>query len=72
MRKKKLLVIVNATTHKTGKVYDKINECETALSVIPNGLIYRLQLLGISISKVFKESLRKKYVDYWFGKNNIP
>ena len=65
---KTLLVIDNATTHKTGKVNDKINKCETESSVIPSGLTWRLQLLDISINKVFKESLRNKYVDYWIGK----
>ena len=36
---------------------DKINECETALSVIQRGLAWRLQYLDISINKVFKESI---------------
>ena len=38
-----LLVLDNATTHKTSKVKDKINECETALSGIPSALTWRIQ-----------------------------
>ena len=49
---------------------DKIKECETELSVIPNGLTSRLKWLDISINKVFKESLRNKYVGYWIEKKN--
>ena len=59
---KKLLVLDNETTHKTSKVKDKIKKCETALSVIPSDLKWRLQPVNISINKVFKESLRNKYV----------
>ena len=57
----------NATTHKTIKVRDKIKECETVLSRISSGLIWKLQVLDISIHKVFKESLRNKYVGYWIS-----
>ena len=57
----------NATTHKTIKVKDKIKECKTELSVISSGLIQKLQVLDISINKVFKESLRNKYVGYWIS-----
>ena len=53
------------------KVKDEIKECETILSVIPCGLTWRLQPLEISISKVFKQSLRYKHVGYWICKNNI-
>ena len=49
---------------------DKINEFEADLSVIPSGLTWILQP-DISINKVFKESLRSKYVGYWIDKNNI-
>ena len=45
----------NATTHKTIKVKDKIKECETALSVISSDLIWKLQVLDISINKVLKK-----------------
>ena len=51
---KTLLVIYNVITHNTSKVKDKIKKCEITLSIIPNGLTWRLQLLGISINKVFK------------------
>ena len=43
---------------------DKIKECEAALSVIPSDLTWRQQSLDISINKVFKESLKNKYVGY--------
>ena len=46
-----LLVLDNATTHKTSKVKDKIKECETALSLIPRDLTRRLQQLDIDITK---------------------
>ena len=49
-----LLVLDNATSHLTCRIKDKIKECETALSVISNGIARRLQPLGISISKVIK------------------
>ena len=64
----KLLVLNNATTHKTSKVNDRIKECETALSVIPNDLKWRLRSLEISIRKSSKESVINKYVDYWIVK----
>ena len=57
-----------ATTHKASKVKDKIKECETALSVIQSALIWIVQHSDISINKVFKESLRNKYVGYWISK----
>ena len=62
---KTLLVLDNATNHKTSKVKDKIKECETALSVIPSGLTWRLRPLDISINKMFKESFRNKFDGYW-------
>ena len=65
---KKILVLSNSTPHKTSKMKDKIKECETVLSVIPNGLKRILRSLSISINKVFKESIRNKYVNYWIGK----
>ena len=65
---KTLLALDNVTTHKTSKVKDKMNECETALSVIPSALTWRPQPLDISFSKVFKESLSSKYVGYWIWK----
>ena len=37
----------------------------------PSDLTCRPQPLGISINKVFNESLRSKYVGYWTNKNNI-
>ena len=46
---------------------DKIKECKTELSVISSGLIWKLQVLDISINNVFKESLRNKYVGYWIS-----
>ena len=49
-----LQVLDNATTHKTSKVKDKINECETALSGIPSALTWRIQLLDIYINKMFE------------------
>ena len=49
---------------------DRIKKCKTKFSVIPSGLTWKLQLLDISINKVFKESLRNKNVDYWNGSNN--
>ena len=68
---KKLLIFEITTTHKTCKVKNRIKECNTALSVISSGLIRRLQPLGISTNKMFKESLRNKYVGYWIDKNDI-
>ena len=50
---------------------DKIKECKTALSVIPSGLAWRLQPLDISISKVFKESLKKQVCKLLNWQNNI-
>ena len=37
---------------------------------IPSVLTWRLQPLGISINKAFKEILRRKYLGFWKGKNN--
>ena len=42
---------------------------ETALSVIPVGLIWWLK--HYSINKVFKKSLRSKYLGYRISKNDI-
>ena len=39
---KTLLVLNNATTHKTSKAKDKIKECETALLVFSSGLTWKL------------------------------
>ena len=55
---KTFLVLDNANTHKISKVKDKIKECEASLLVFLNYLTWRLQLLDISINKVFNESLR--------------
>ena len=44
LKMKNIFVQDNETTLKTIKVKDKINECETTLSIIPNGLAWRLQL----------------------------
>ena len=68
---KTLIVLEDGTTHKSCQMKKKIKECETALSVLQSDLIWRLQPLDISINKVHKQSLRKKYVGYWIGKNNI-
>ena len=68
---KSLLVLDYVTTQNTSKIKDKIKKCKTALSVIPSGLAQRLHSLDISFNKVFKESLRNRYVCYWISKNNI-
>ena len=65
---KSLLVLDYVTTQNTSKIKDKIKKCKTALSVIPSGLAQRLQPLDISFNKVFKESLRNRYVCYWISK----
>ena len=52
---KSLLVLSNATTHKKSIAKDKINECESALSVMPSDLAWRLQPLGISINICLKK-----------------
>ena len=36
---------------------DKIKECETALSVIPSSLTWRLQPIDTNISKMFKKQV---------------
>ena len=58
-----LLVLDNTTIHKTSKVKEKFKECDTLLSMIPSGLSWKLQPLDISINKVLKENLRKRYVN---------
>ena len=45
-----------------------IKNCETVLSVIHNGLAWKSQLLNININKMFKESLRNKYLCHWIAK----
>ena len=69
LKMKNAIVLGNAITHNTSKMKDKIKECEAALLVVVGDLTWRLQLLDISIKKVFNKSLRKKYVGYWIRKN---
>ena len=38
-----LLVLDNATAHKTSKVKQKFKECDASLSMIPSGLTWKLQ-----------------------------
>ena len=59
-----LLVLNNETIHKTIKVKVKRKEWEAALSVIPNSLTWKLQLLDISINKLFKERLRNNHLGF--------
>ena len=38
-----LLVLDNATSHMTSKVKEKLNECNTSLSMIPSGLTWEIK-----------------------------
>ena len=58
-----LLMLYNATTYQTSKVKEKLKEYDTSLSMMPSGLTWKLQPLDISINKVLKENLRKRYVN---------
>ena len=39
-----LLVLDNATAHKTSKVKQKFKECDASLSMIPSGLTWKLHI----------------------------
>ena len=65
-----LWVLDNATNHKTSKVKEKFKECDASLSIILSGLTWKLQPLYISIIKVLKENLRKRYVNDGIKTNN--
>ena len=58
---KTLPVLDNINTHKTRKVKANIKECRTALSLIPSGLAWILQPLGISINKVLKKFTKQVF-----------
>ena len=59
LKRRTLLVLVNATTHKTSKVKEKFKECDTSLPMIPSRLTWKLQPLDIVINKILNENLRK-------------
>ena len=47
---------------------DKIKECKIKISMIPGGLTRYSQPLDVSISKLFKDELKKRYIKYYIDK----
>ena len=52
---KTLLILDNATTHKTSRARDNVKESEATLLVILSSLIWILQSLDIRITKCLKK-----------------
>ncbi len=70
MKKPTLLVLDDATSHKTQEVKEMISECDTLIAMIPGGLTRCIQPLDRSINKPFKDQLKRKYIDYLIDKNS--
>ena len=49
----------NSTNHQTTKVTERLKECQTSFSMIPNDLTSKLHPSDISFNTLFKESLKK-------------
>ena len=59
-----MLVMDDASVRKIDIVEDKIKECETKISMIPDGLKIYLQPLDAFINKPIKNELKKRYTKY--------
>ena len=60
-----MLVMDDASVRKIDIVEDKIKECETKISMIPDGLKIYLQPLDVLINKPIKNELKKRYTKYY-------
>ena len=58
------LILDKATSHITQNILDTFKSNNQFLSFIPAGLTRFFQLLDVVVNKPFKDSLRKKYLEY--------
>ena len=63
-----MLEMDDASIHKIDILKDKIKECKTKISIIPDGIKRYLQPLDIFINKAFKNELKKWYTKYCIDK----
>lgn len=65
----KLLVMDQASMHKTPDIIKEIDKYDTEIIFFPKDMTRILQPLDVAINKPFKTLIRKKYADYFFNKN---
>ena len=63
LKEETTLVMIDALMHEIDIVKDKVNDCKTKISMIPDGLSRYLHPLDVSINKPFKDELKKRYIE---------
>ena len=71
LKKKNMLILDDASMHKTPGIRKSIELSETKVMMIPDGLTRYLQPLDVSINKPFKDGIRRKYNEYWLEKGDV-
>ena len=66
-----MLVMDDASMHKTPEIKRSVELSETKVMMIPRGLTRYLQPLDVSINKPFKEEIRRKYNEYCIENTNL-
>ena len=66
-----MLVMDDALMHEIDIVNDKIKENKTKIIMISGGLTRYLQSLEVSINKLFKDELKKRYTKYCMDQQDI-
>ena len=65
-----MLVMDDASMHKIPEIKRSVELSETKVMMIPGGLTRYLQPLDVSINKLFKEEIRRKYNEYCIENTN--
>ena len=66
-----MLAIDGASMHSIPEIKRSVELSETKVMMIPGGLTGYLQPLDVSISKHFKEEIRRKYNEYCIENANL-
>lgn len=65
------LILDRATSHQTPDIIDKFKTNDKFFTFIPPGLTSFIQPLDIVVNKLFKDQLRKKYIEYCTNINDL-
>ena len=64
-----LLFMDHPNIHLKDKFIEAMEKCNTLVSFIPKSLTFCLQLLDVSVNRLLKDEMKKKYVSFCMNQN---